>query len=83
MKDRKPQGSTLAAELDRTKWDYSPSTDRSFLLVSVERMFASVAWEIPPQHLAPMATPKVVGSHGAKAEDFETQPLDRLIFERP
>ena len=33
MMNRKTRGAkTLAAELDRTRWDYTPATDRSFLL---------------------------------------------------
>jgi len=79
---RKPQGLTLAAELDRMRWDYSPGTDRSFLLASVERMFASVAWEITPQHLTPMAERPEGDSRDSNTEDFETQPLECLTFRR-
>lgn len=80
--NRKPRGATLAAELDRMRWDYSPTTDRSFLLASVERMFASVAWEITPQHLTPMAEHREGDSQGSKAADFDTQPLERSVFNR-
>jgi len=79
---RKPRGLTLAAELDRMRWDYSPGTDRSFLLASVEKMFASVAWEITPQHLTPMAERHNADSRDSTTEDFETQPLERLVFNR-
>jgi len=69
---------TLAATLDRTKWDYSPETDRSFLLSSVERVFASVAWEISSQHLAPTA----VGSPGGASKADQIQPAEELIGDR-
>ena len=46
MKEKKTPARTLAAVLDHTHWDYSTATDRRFLLVSVEKVFASVAWEI-------------------------------------
>jgi len=78
MKERKAHSQTLAATLDRTKWDYSPETDRSFLLSSVERVFASVAWEISSQHLAPMA----VDASAGVSERHETQPLDKLTGDR-
>ena len=78
MKERKAHLQTLAAALDRTKWDYSPETDRSFLLSSVERAFASVAWEISSQHLAPMA----VDSSAGTPAGHETQPLEKLIGDR-
>ena len=73
---------TLAFELDRTKWDYSPSKDRSFLLNSVERMFASVAWEIAPQHLTPVAETASVGVQAKKSTDHDTQPLAKAISGR-
>jgi hypothetical protein len=79
MKDRKPPTQTLAAALDHTQWDYSAAADRRFLLVPVERMFASVAWEISPQHLEPMAATVTPGSPAADSAEYETQPLERLI----
>lgn len=79
MKDPKPGAKTLAAELDRTKWDYNPATDRSFLLGSVKRMFASVAWEISPQHLAPAVTVGAADEPAKASGDFETRPLPRVI----
>ena len=44
--DRKP---TLASELDRTRWDYSPSNDRRFLLAPLSRIFESIAWGSKPR----------------------------------
>jgi hypothetical protein len=79
MKDRKPPTQTLAAALDRTQWDYSAAADRRFLLVSVERVFASVAWEISPEHLEPMTAAVKPGSPAASSADYETQPLERLL----
>jgi len=79
MKDSKAGAKTLAAELDRTKWDYNPATDRSFLLGSVKRMFASVAWEISPQHLAPAVTAAAEETSTKASGDFETRPLPRVI----
>jgi hypothetical protein len=79
MNDRKPARQTLAAVLDHTQWDYSAAADRRFLLTSVERTFASVAWEISPQHLAPMAATATPGAPAADSAEFETQPLERLI----
>ncbi len=40
--DRKP---TLAAALDRTRWDYSPAKDRRFLLAPLSRIFERFVWE--------------------------------------
>ena len=78
MKERNARSQTLAATLDRTKWDYSPETDRSFLLASVERVFASVAWEISSQHLAPMAA----DTSSEASAVYETQPLKKSIDDR-
>ena len=66
---------TLASTLDRTQWDYSPSKDRSFLLTSVERMFASVSWEIAPQHLTPIADAGSTTPQRRPVAKFETRPL--------
>ncbi len=79
MKDLKPGAKTLAAELDRTKWDYNPATDRSFLLGSVKRMFASVAWEISPQHLAPAIAVQTADRPAKGPGEFETRPLPCVI----
>jgi hypothetical protein len=79
MKDKKPARQSLAAVLDHTQWDYSAAADRRFLLTSVERTFASVAWEISPQHLAPVAAPATPVSPKADSDDYETQPLERVI----
>lgn len=79
MKEKQTPARTLAAVLDHTHWDYSAATDRRFLLVSVEKVFASVAWEIAPQHLAPMAVSVTPDSPEAGSADYETQPLERLI----
>lgn len=70
---RAPRSKTLAATLDRTKWDYSPATDRSFLLSSVERVFNSVAWEISSQHLAPISASVGTDSRnvGPKASEMD------------
>ena len=81
MKHRKPRTQTLAALLDHTRWDYSEAADRSFLLASVETMFASVAWEVAPQHLTPMAATAVSDEAPTGRGDYETQPLERLIRE--
>ena len=70
MSNRKPR-ETLAWELDHTKWDYSSSTDRSFLLTSVQRMFAGVAWEIAPQHLTPVAETGSVSPPAREPADVE------------
>lgn len=75
MRPRKAGSQTLAATLDRTKWDYSPETDRSFLLSSVERVFASVAWEVPSQHL----TPVTAEASSGPSTSNETQPLKNVI----
>ena len=79
MKDQKPPTQTLAAALDHTQWDYSAAADRRFLLISVERMFAGVAWEVSPQHLAPMVESVTPDPGEDVSSDFETQPLERLI----
>ena len=79
MKDPKPGAKSLAAELDRTKWDYNPATDRSFLLGSVKRMFASVAWEISPQHLAPAVAVAAADESAKGSGEFETRPLPRVV----
>lgn len=45
--------STLAAELDRTQWDYEPGQDRTFLLAPVGRIFDNLPWEIKARYLGP------------------------------
>jgi hypothetical protein len=44
---------TLAAELDRTQWDYEPGRDRTFLLTPVGRIFDNLPWEINARYLGP------------------------------
>ena len=44
--DRKP---TLAAALDRIRWDYSPAKDRRFLLAPLSRIFEAIAWDSRPR----------------------------------
>ena len=44
---------TLAAELDRTLWDYEPGQDRTFLLAPVGRIFDDLPWEIKARYLGP------------------------------
>jgi len=82
MRDPKPGAKTLAAELDRTKWDYNPVTDRSLLLGSVKRMFASVAWEISPQHLAPAVAVPSADKRTEGPGEFETRPLPSVISDQ-
>lgn len=86
MRNPKPGAKTLAAELDRTKWDYNPATDRSFLLGSVKRMFASVAWETTPRHLTPATVVATAEKTTKGSGDFETRPLpfvQRLVTGNP
>ena len=40
--------STLAAALDRIRWDYSPAKDRRFLLAPLSRIFEAISWESRP-----------------------------------
>jgi len=82
MRDPKSGAKSLAAELDRTKWDYNSATDRSFLLGSVKRMFASVAWEISPQHLAPAVAAAAEETSTTASGDFETRPLSRVVSDQ-
>ena len=53
--DRKP---TLAAALDRIRWDYSPTKDRRFLLAPLSRMFEAIAWESRPRPDKPEPKPE-------------------------
>ena len=70
--------STLAAELDGTSWDYSPSKDGRFLLAPVGRIFANVSWEFRPQHLGLPVAPKFRVVSRKVETEFETQPLEPL-----
>jgi len=47
--------SSIAAVLDRTRWDFSPGQDRSFLLDPVGQFFGELPWEARPQYLGPVA----------------------------
>ena len=66
--DRKP---TLASALDRTRWDYSPSKDRRFLLAPLSRIFESIAWGSKPR-------PDEPDRENDSAEDVDTQPIKSL-----
>jgi len=66
--DRKP---TLAGELDRTRWDYSPSKDRRFLLAPLSRIFESIAWGSKPR-------PDEPDRENDSAEDVESQSVESL-----
>lgn len=82
MSDKR-RSSTLAAELDRTTWDYSAARDGKFLLAPVARMFASVSWEFRPQHIGLPAAQKLHVIERPKAPDFDTQPLEPLRLPDP
>jgi hypothetical protein len=82
MSDKRPS-STLAAELDRTTWDYSPGRDGNFLLAPVARMFASVSWEFRPQHLGLRPVRKVQVISRSNGAEFETQPLEPIKLPDP
>lgn len=77
MSDDRRSGS-LASELDRTTWDYSPGKDGSFLLAPVARMFASISWEFRPQHIGMPRVQRVPVIERPSPRDFETQPLEAL-----
>lgn len=81
MKRLEPDGKTLAAELDRTKWDYNAAKDRSFLLTSVLRTFASVAWEVKPQHLTPVQKNQPASVGVREPNEADTQPIDRALLD--
>ena len=66
--DRKP---TLAAALDRIRWDYSPAKDRRFLLAPLSRVFEAIAWESWPR-------PDESDRENDSAEDADTQPVESL-----
>ena len=66
--DRKP---TLAGALDQTRWDYSPSKDRRFLLAPLSRIFEGIAWDSRLRTDEP-------DRENDSAEDVDTQPIESL-----
>lgn len=53
MSRKNHPANTIAAELARTRWDYSPGQDRTFLLDPVGRFFHDLPWETKARHLGP------------------------------
>jgi hypothetical protein len=45
---------TLAAALDRMRWDYSPDKDRRFLLDPIGKIFQNLPWEARAYNLGPV-----------------------------
>jgi len=72
--DEKDRPATLASELDRTRWDYSPRKDRSFLLAPLARLFSSIAWEFRPKHLGPASVPDEPEIEAETIEEVEATP---------
>ena len=50
---KKDPKSTLADDLDATRWDFQPGQDKKILLRPVGSVFADLPWEIQPQYLGP------------------------------
>lgn len=50
---KKGPKSTLADDLDATRWDFQPGQDKQILLRPVGSVFADLPWEIEPQYLGP------------------------------
>jgi len=69
---------SLAAELDRTRWDYAPGSDRSFLLAPVGRIFGGLPWEVRAQHLAPVPFSEILETGKDLESVFDTRPLPIL-----
>ena len=69
---------SLAAELDRTKWDYAPGSDRSFLLAPVGRIFGGLPWEVRAQHLAPVPFSEILETGKDLESVIGTQPVPIL-----
>jgi hypothetical protein len=44
---------TIAEDLDRTRWDYSQSDDRRFLLDPIGRFFKTFCWDGRPKRTHP------------------------------
>lgn len=64
--------STLAAELDRTQWDYEPGQDRTFLLAPVGRIFDNLPWEIKARYLGPADFDVAGASIGESQPELES-----------
>jgi hypothetical protein len=75
-----PRRTTLAAELDRTRWDYAPEKDRRFLLDPIGEIFAKLPWEARAFHLGPMpVAARLVGGQQAvnRVSDLALEPARR------
>ena len=57
MTEKKKESTSLASELDQTRWDYQPRKDRKLLLAPLARLLGSVVWEYRPRHLRPAVAP--------------------------
>ena len=69
---------SLAAELDRTSWDYAPGSYRSFLLSPVGRIFGNLPWEVRAQHLSPVPFSEILETGKDLEAVFDTRPLPVL-----
>jgi hypothetical protein len=72
---RRPSATTLAGELDQTRWDYAPETDRRFLLHPAGETFANLPWEARAHHLGP--SPLQLRFNAAQASDDALEISDR------
>ena len=86
MSDKKwGRRSTLADDLDATRWDYVPGKDGKLLLRPVGWVFAELPWEVEPQYLGPAPIPEPEAgdetddaTDADDVDDVDTQPLAPL-----
>ncbi len=71
MTDEQKGRSSLASELDQTRWDFQPRKDRNFLLAPLARLMGSVVWEFRPKHLRPASVPDETEIETESIEDIE------------
>ena len=75
--DRQRRGSTLADDLDATKWDFQPGKDKKILLRPVGSVFSDLPWEIQPQYLGPTPAAETEPEPEPETDsndDADTQP---------
>ena len=66
--NRSRSTTTLAAALDRMRWDYAPEKDRRFLLDPIGKIFSSLPWEARAYNLGPVPLDLRFGDSGPAAE---------------
>jgi hypothetical protein len=77
--DSKDPKSTLADDLDATKWDFQQGKDKKIWLRPVGSVFSDLPWEIQPQYLGPAPIQETETEDDAERDTATESPDDESL----